>query len=291
MRKAFIQLHIAVFLAGFTGILGRLIHLQEGLLVAWRLLLSAITLWVLYWLTNKIQRISVRDILKITLTGGLAAIHWVCFFGSVKYANISVALVCFSGIGFFTALFEPLVQRKRIVVIELLLGLLVMLGIFLIFHFDPQYKKGILFGLVSAITGALFPIFNHQFMQRMNAPTLITWELSGGFVALLVLLPFYFTAFPPQYWWPTASDWVWLLVLSWACSVWAFQLSANALKKISAFTVNLMYNLEPVYGIILAFLVYKENKMLGVSFYAGLSLIVLAVALQSWRVYLKRTIH
>jgi drug/metabolite transporter (DMT)-like permease len=291
MRKAFLQLHIAVFLAGFTGILGRLINLQEGLLVAWRLLLSAITLWVLYWLTHKIQRISPRDILKITLTGGLAAIHWVCFFGSVKYANISVALVCFSGIGFFTALFEPLVLRRRLVVIELLLGLLVMLGIFLIFHFDPQYKKGILFGLVSAITGALFPIFNHQFMQRMNAPTLITWELSGGFLSLVILLPFYFSAFPPAYWWPTPTDWIWLLVLSWACSVWAFQLSANALKKISAFTVNLMYNLEPVYGIVLAFLVYQENKMLGPSFYAGLSLIVLAVALQSWRVYRKRSIH
>lgn len=291
MRKAFLQLHMAIFLAGFTGILGRLINLNEGLLVAWRLLISAVTMWILFSVTGKLQRISWKDRLNIFLTGGIAAIHWVTFFGSIKYANISVALVCFSAMGFFTALLEPLVLRKRLVWVELLLGVLVMIGIFLIFHFDPQYKKGILFGLFSALNGALFPIFNRQFMQRMNAPTLITWELSGGFIFLLLLLPFYFQGFQPAYWWPTSSDLFWLLILSWLCSVWAFQLSANALKKISAFTVNLMYNLEPVYGIILAFAVYQENKYLGLSFYAGLFLIVLAVALQTWRVYRRKGIH
>ena len=291
MRKAFLQLHLAIFLAGFTGILGRLISLNEGLLVAWRLLISSVTMWILFSITGKLQQISWKDRLNIFLTGGIAAVHWVCFFGSIKYANISVALVCFSAMGFFTALLEPLVLRKRLVVVELLLGVLVMAGIFLIFHFDPQYKKGILFGLFSALNGALFPIFNRQFMQRMNAPTLITWELSGGFIFLLLLLPVYFQGFQPAYWWPTGTDLFWLLVLSWLCSVWAFQLSANALKKISAFTVNLMYNLEPVYGIILAFAVYQENKYLGLSFYAGLFLIVLAVALQTWRVYRSRSIH
>lgn len=288
MRKAFLQLHIAVFLAGFTGVLGRLIELQEGLLVWYRLLFSAITMWVLFSITKSLKALPFKDVLKVTGVGCIAAFHWVTFYGAIKYSNISVALVCFSAIGFFTALFEPIVFRKKIVWIELMLGLLVMGGIFIIFHFDPQYKKGIIFGIISAMLGAIFPVFNRQLMQRMNAPTLMTWELSGGLVSLTILLPFYFQGFPPAYWIPTLSDFLWLLVLSWLCSVWAFQLSANALKKISAFTVNLTYNLEPVYGIILAFIMYNENKYLGISFYLGLSLIILAVLLQSWRIYRQR---
>ena len=288
MRKAFLQLHIAVFLAGFTGVLGRLIELQEGLLVWYRLLFSAITMWVLFSITKSLKALPFKDVLKVTGVGCIAAFHWVTFYGAIKYSNISVALVCFSAIGFFTALFEPIVFRKKIVWIELMLGVLVMVGIFIIFHFDPQFKKGIIFGIISAMLGAIFPVFNLQLMQRMNAPTLMTWELSGGLVSLTVLLPFYFQSFPPAYWLPTLSDFLWLLVLSWLCSVWAFQLSANALKKISAFTVNLTYNLEPVYGIILAFIMYNENKYLGISFYLGLSLIILAVLLQSWRIYRQR---
>lgn len=288
MRKAFLQLHIAVFLAGFTGVLGRLIELQEGLLVWYRLLFSAITMWVLFSITKSLKALPFKDVLKVTGVGCIAAFHWVTFYGSIKYSNISVALVCFSAIGFFTALFEPIVFRKKIVWIELMLGVLVMVGIFIIFHFDPQFKKGIKFGIISAMLGAIFPVFNRQLMQRMNAPTLMTWELSGGLISLTLLLPFYFQGFPPAYWIPTLSDFLWLLVLSWLCSVWAFQLSANALKKISAFTVNLTYNLEPVYGIILAFIMYNENKYLGLSFYLGLSLIILAVLLQSWRIYRQR---
>lgn len=288
MRKAFLQLHIAVFLAGFTGVLGRLIELQEGLLVWYRLLFSAITMWVLFSITKSLKALPFKDVLKVTGVGCIAAFHWVTFYGAIKYSNISVALVCFSAIGFFTALFEPIVFRKKIVWIELMLGVLVMVGIFIIFHFDPQFKKGIIFGIISAMLGAIFPVFNRQLMQRMNAPTLMTWELSGGLISLTLLLPFYFQGFPPAYWIPTLSDFLWLLVLSWLCSVWAFQLSANALKKISAFTVNLTYNLEPVYGIILAFIMYNENKYLGISFYLGLSLIILAVLLQSWRIYRQR---
>jgi drug/metabolite transporter (DMT)-like permease len=288
MRKAFVQLHIAVFLAGFTGILGRLITLNEGLLVWWRLLLSALTMWVLFSLMKRLNRVSRADLFRIWGIGSIAALHWVTFFGSVKYANVSVGLVCFSAVGFFTAIFEPIIVRRKFSIIELLLGILVMAGIYIIFHFDPKYKTGIIIGIISALLGALFPIFNRQLMQRMNAETLITYELSGGLITLTALLPLYLYLFPPDHIWPSNSDWGWLLVIAWFCSVWAFQLSANALKKISAFTVNLCYNLEPVYGIVLAFLVYHENEYLGGSFYAGLSLIILAVVIQTLRVYRMR---
>jgi len=279
MKKAFLQLHLAVFLAGFTGILGRLITLNEGLLVWYRLLISSATMWVLFLLLKKIQKISFRDILKITGVGFIAAMHWVTFYGSIKSANVSVALVCFSSVGFFTALLEPLIFKKRIDITELLLGIVVMIGIYIIFRFDPKYKIGIIIGIISAILGSLFPILNKSLLHRVGVETLLSYELTGGFLVLTILLPFYLHYFPSNQFLPGWMNLFWLLVLSWACSVWAFQLSANALKKLSAFTVNLTYNLEPVYGILLAFVVYHENKELSRWFYIGFALIGLALAI------------
>ena len=288
MKLAFLRLHLAVLLAGLTGILGRLITLNEGLLVWYRLMFSAITLWLLFGLQGRVQKIPIRTIAAITGVGFLAAIHWVAFYGSIKYANISVALVCFSAIGFFTAIVEPLLLRKKPVLPEILLGLLMVLGIYIIFHFDAHFKTGIIIGMFSTLLAAIFPVLNKQLLEKVQVDTLITYELSGGFLTLTILLPFYLDRFPPHHFWPTLTDFGWLLFLAWFCTVWAFQLSSYALKKISAFTVNLAYNLEPVYGILLAFVVYKENKLLGWNFYVGLSIIVLAVFLQMWRIYRTR---
>lgn len=286
MRKAFLQLHIAVVLAGFTGILGRLITLNEGLLVWYRLLFSTVTLWLLFFLMKRIERISFKECLPIFGVGFIAALHWVTFYGSIKYANVSVALVCFSSIGFFTAVIEPLILRTKLDYKELFLGLLVICGIYIIFHFDPQYKIGIIVGIISALLGCLFPILNRIFLRRHSTETVTLYELTGGFLSLSVLMPFYLSLFPAGHMLPSINDFLWLMVLSWFCTVLAFQLSMNALRRISAFTVNLTYNLEPVYGILLAFAVYQENKELGSSFYAGLAIIILAVALQTVNVYL-----
>jgi len=290
LRKAFLQLHAAVLLAGFTGILGRLITLNEGLLVWYRLLFSALTLWILFFLTKKIRRISLKDCLQIFGVGFIAALHWVTFYGSIKYSNVSVALVCFSSIGFFTAIFEPLIRKTKMDLREVLLGLMVIGGIYIIFHFDPQYKIGIVVGIVSALLGCLFPTINRIFLLKHSSETVTLYELTGGFLSLSIILPIYLQLFPADHNIPTTSDFLWLLVLSWFCTVLAFQLSMNALKKISAFTVNLTYNLEPVYGILLAFAVYQENKDLGFSFYAGLAIIILSVALQTVNVYIKRKV-
>jgi drug/metabolite transporter (DMT)-like permease len=285
MKKAFLELHIAVLLAGFTGVLGKLITLNEGLLVWYRLFITAATMWILFSATKKIQRISFSDILKLTAVGFLAALHWVCFYGSIKYANVSVGLVCFSAVGFFTALLEPLFAKKRINAIEVLLGLVVIAGIYIIFQFDPKYKTGIILGVLCALLLAVNIILLRQFVQRINSQTVLTYQLTGGLVTLTLLIPFYLKQFPTSYIIPGLSDWMWLFVLSWFCSVLAFQFSMNALKKLTAFTVNLSFNLEPVYGIILAFAIFHENKELGWSFFAGLSLIILALALQMWRVW------
>jgi len=277
MKKAFLQLHIAVFLAGFTGILGRLITLNEGMIVWYRLLLTAATMWILFGLLKKIHKVPLIDILKITGVGFIAAMHWVTFYGAIKYANVSVALVCFSSIGFFTALFEPLILRKRINMAELFLGVITLTGIYIIFHFDTAYKTGIIIGIISAMLASLFPIFNREFLKRINVETMLTWQQTGGFLTLSILLPFYLQRFPTATFIPGLENIGWLLVLSWFCSVIAFQFSSNALKVLSAFTVNLTYNLEPVYGIILAFIVYKENQFLSRWFFVGFAIIAVAL--------------
>jgi drug/metabolite transporter (DMT)-like permease len=287
MKKAFLQLHIAVFLAGFTAILGRLIHLNEGMLVWYRMLIAFAALLLLQQYRHTLQRLPVKNSLQLLAVGGVIAIHWVAFYGSLKYGNISIAVVCISGSGFFTAFFDPLISRKAIQWQEVLLGALAIAGIYIIFDFHPQYKTGILFGIVSAISSSLFPIFNKQLVGLHPAGTLTLYEMAGGLLLLTILIPIYHLFFPPGRLLPTLADWWWLLVLALVCTVYCFYLQLNALRHISPFTANLAYNLEPVYGIILAFIIFKENKDFNQHFYLGVALILLSVALQTGRVWLK----
>ena len=285
MKKAFFQLHIAVFLAGFTGVLGKLITLNEGLLVWFRLLITVVSLGLILWVKKRLQRIALNDALRILGVGAIVAFHWVTFYGSIKYANVSVALVCFSATGFFTAFFEPLILKRKLALTEVLLGLLGIAGIYIIFDFHPQFKTGIIFGIISSMGSAIFPIFNKKLLIRFSPEILTLYELGGGLLALTLLVPVYLLVFPAGNYIPTGSDWLWLLILAWFCTVLSFDLQLNALKKITPFTANLTYNLEPVYGIILAFLFFQENEHLKTAFYYGAALILLAIVLQMARMY------
>jgi drug/metabolite transporter (DMT)-like permease len=283
MKKAFIQLHIAVFLAGFTAVLGKLIQLNEGLLVWYRLLISIAVLGIIMYLKKEMKAYSLQNMLRMGAVGGMIAFHWVCFYGSVKYGNISVALVCLSGAGFFSSLLEPIILKRKIIIAELLLGLLAVLGIYIIFDFHPQFKIGIVYGILSAFGAALFPIFNKRLVKAFSPRTLTFYELTGGLLILTILLPIYFKFSAVTYYIPTLSDAGWLLVLAVICTVLCFDLQLKALQKISAFTCNLMYNLEPLYGIILAFIFFGEGKMLHYGFYVGVALILIAILLQMFR--------
>lgn len=277
MRKAYLQLHGAVLLAGLTGILGRLITLNELMIVCYRLLFTAVTMWAVFSWRKAIHQVPRSLQFKIFLAAIFAATHWLTFYGAIKYANVSIALVCFALVSFFTALLEPVLLRKRVNLIELSLGLVTLTGVYLIFHFDARYTWGIALGVVSALFAALFPIMNREILKKTNVETLLVWQQSFGFVFVLFLIPFYGIAFETIRLTPTWADFGWLLVLSWLCSVWAFQLSGAALQKLSAFTVNLSYNLEPVYGILLAFIVYREDQLLNKWFYIGFCLIMAAL--------------
>lgn len=288
MKQALIKLHAAVFLWGFTGVLGRLISLNEGLLVWYRILITILTLYFLMRAKKQLQSVSAKQRWQLFAIGSLVALHWCFFYGSIKYSNVSIALTCLSSTGLFTALFEPAITGKRIVAIEILLGLVAIAGIYLIFHFDPQYKTGIILGIVSALLSCIFSIFNKSQVSYNSPRIVMLYELTGGFLLLTMLMPFYLYMLPTQHLIPEKMDIVWFLLMSWVCTILAMDLSLQALQKVSAFTQNLTLNLEPVYGIILAFVVYNENKYLSQWFYVGLTLILLAVILQMLRVIATR---
>lgn len=287
MKKAFLQLHVAIFLAGFTGVLGRLITLNEALLVWYRMMFAALTLFIIYFFSKKKERLSFKAVSNLFGIGGIIALHWVFFYGSIKYANVSVSLICFSAIGFFSAILDPIISKRKFIAVELLLGLMVIIGISLMFHFDPQFRTGIIFGMISSMLAAIFPILNKKMMQVHDPGTITFFEMTGGFVILTLILPVYLRFVPTPTMLPSLADLGWLLILSLLCTVLAFNLSVRSLSKISPFTVNLSFNLEPVYGIALAFLIYKEYQEVGVSFYIGIAIIFLTVVLQTVRVYLQ----
>lgn len=285
MKKAFLQLHFAVFLAGFTGVLGRLITINEALLVWYRMFFSALILLAISIFTKKIKLLHWKEMLPLIGIGSIIALHWVSFYGSIKYANISIALVCFSSVGFFSSFLDPLISKRKLIMTEVLLGLMVMLGVYLIFHFDQHFRTGIFFGIISAFLATLFPILNKRFVGKHGADTITFYEIGGGWMVLNLVVPVYLLYTPVVSYLPNTNDLLWLLFLSLFCTVLAFNLSVRALSRISPFTINLSFNLEPVYGILLAFLLYNEHETLGPSFYAGISIIILTVVLQTLKVW------
>ncbi|WP_111597730.1 DMT family transporter [Chitinophaga skermanii] len=284
MKKAFLQLHLSVFLAGFTGVLGKLITMSEGLLVWYRLLITVIILYIVSRFRGTFKLLPLKNIIPIGLTGCVVMLHWLFFYGSIKYSNVSIGVVCFSLTSLFTAIFDPLINRRKFDTVELLLSLLTLCGILLIFHFDTQYRTGIILGIISSAFAALFTVFNKRLVAKYETHTITFYELASGFLALSLLLPAYLYFFPQPSFFPSLTDTAYLVILAWFCTVLMYQLSMEALKKISPFTVNLCFNLEPLYSILLAFVLFNEGKYLHNGFYVGLGLIGLSVVLQMVRV-------
>jgi drug/metabolite transporter (DMT)-like permease len=277
MKKALIQLNAAVFLWGFTGVLGRAITLDSTRLVWWRMLITMVSLWVLYLVQGKARRIPVKAGLIISLIGTILALHWVFFYASIKLANVTIALTCLSTTALIAAVIEPLLLNKKFDSVEILLGLFAIAGIFIIYNTHLEFSTGIIIGLLSAVFTVLVSVLNKKIIDRYHPEHITLYQLTGGFIGLTLMLPFFQYIFPGTWTAPTSWDWLWLIVLSWVCTILTFFLYIRALKKVSAFTMNLALTLEPVYGIVLAFIIYHENKNLGNWFYVGFGLIAVAV--------------
>lgn len=283
MKKALLQLHTAVFLWGFTGVLGRAITLDSVWLVWYRLLITVVSLWLMYALFNRIKKLPARSILSIGLIGTVQALHWVCFYASIKYANVTIALTCLSTSALLSSIIEPLLLKKRFDAFEIVLGLFAIAGILIIYNTHLQFSIGIIVGLLAALLTVIVSVLNKKMVDNYPPEYITIYQLTGGWVGLSALLPLYFYYFPAPVQTPAPMDWLWLVVLSWVCTILTFFLYIYSLKRISAFTMNLTLTLEPIYGIILAFIIYRENEHLSNWFYLGFGLIVLAVALHMWR--------
>jgi len=284
MRAALLRLHAAVFIWGFTGVLGRAITLNGALLVWWRLFITAISLWVLFYFTGSIKKISLKDFFKISLIGFVLALHWVFFYSSIKQANVSIALTCLSTTGLFSAIIEPLFFRKRVNIQEVFLGLFALCGIVLIYLYNLHFSAGIYLGLISSVATVVASVMNKKVVADYPPQAITLYQFSGGFLGLSLLMPLYNYVFPSPTLLPQGNDWLWLIILSWCCTIFTFILYISALKKVSAFTANLLLTLEPVYGIILAFILYHENENLHKKSYIGFILIICAVLLQMLRI-------
>lgn len=287
MKEAFIKLHLSVLIAGGTGIFGRLISLNEGLLVWYRMLLATLIFYVVLIMLKKLHRVPWHDMKRIASVGLLLAAHWLFFYGSIKASNVSIGVVCLSLMSFFTALFEPLINRHRVSWREMLFSLLGVLGIFLIFNFDTRYRAGIGMGVVSSALASLFTICNKKVSAGYPASTMLLYEMGGGFLGLTCILPVYLYFFPVASILPAMNDWIYLLLFASVCMVWLYILQIQVLKQISAFTFNLTYNLEPIYSIIGAMILFGEARDLNFSFYIGLGLIFMSVVLQSLNVLMQ----
>ncbi len=279
--KHYLLLHIAVLLAGFTGILGKLITFNEGLLVWYRVFFASILLFTILKLFVKNNPIPFREQWRIVKVGLLITLHWVFFFGSIKYSNVSIGVICYCMTGFFTSLFKPLIDRKRIRLSEMLLSAISVFGVSLIFHFDTEYRTGIALGVISSALAALYTIYNARLVKVHNNLTINFYQMLGGTIGLGFLLPFYLHYFPVERIVPSLHDTFYLLLLSLFCTVGLYVALVEALRKVPVFTVNLSFNLEPIYSILLAFLIFNESKEVNFAFYIGLAIIIFSVVLQT----------
>ena len=297
MKKDYFLLHLSVFIAGFTGVLGRLITWDSAILVWWRMAAAAVIMWiylrVLKWRGTdtrgvSLQRYKFGDILQMGGVGMLLCLHWVFFYASIKASNVSIGVVCFSLVGFFTALFEPIINKHRFSGREFLFSLLTILGIYLIFHFDSRYRLGIALGVVSSALYALFAIANQRVGKHYEAKNMLIWEMVGGLIGLTCLIPLYNMFIPVGRLYPVGMDYAYLAFMVVICTIGLCLLQIIVLQKIPAFTVNLTYNLEPVYSIILSMFIFSEYKELNFSFCIGIALIILSVLLQTYYEIKKR---
>ena len=288
MKEAFFKLHLSIFLAGFTGIFGKLISLNEGLLVWYRLMATSIIFGIILFLGGKLRKVSLKDFAKIGSAGFLLALHWVFFYASIKASNVSIGVVCFSLVGLCTALFDPLINKRKVSFKELLFSLITLVGVSIIFHFDVRYHLGIILVVISSALCALFSIFNQKIGKKHPAGTILEYEMIGGFLAISALLPIYLKFFPVETIIPSSLDLIYLVIFCLFCTIGLYMLQIQVLKKISAFTMNLSYNLEPVYSIVIAMIIFKEANDLNSSFYVGLLLIIFSVFLQTLSVMMER---
>ena len=274
----YLQLHLIVFIWGFTAILGALISLDAIPLVWFRMSLAVLFIVFYFIIKKKSFKVDKRGIVKFFVTGVIIALHWIFFFKAIKVSNVSVALVTMSTGAFFVALIEPIFFKRRVNPLEMVLGLIVILGLYIIFNFESQYKLGIIYALISSFLSALFSVFNGLFIKKYPANTISLYQLIFGVLFITVYLLFT-DSFSRSFFVIPALDWVYLIILSSICTAYAFIASVKIMKFISPYTVMLTINLEPIYAIILALFIFGDKEKMNPEFYFGAFIVLFVVLL------------
>lgn len=290
-NKAFLYMHIATFLFGMTAILGKLITLNEFNMVWHRMLITSLVFLLVPTFWRNIHKIPKKILLIYFFNGFIVAIHWVTFYGSIKINNnASLTLACFGSVSAMASVLEPLLLKQRFKKSEMVLGLVVLVGLVFIAFADPSgklsvnstYFQAIILALISAFFAILFTIINKKYIQDYS-PVVVTWaQMTGGFVFLTLMIPFVIFNDITFQLVPSATDGLWLVILAVLCTNIAFSLEMESLKKMSAFTSSIILNLEPVYGILVAIFLFKENEMLNTWFYIGASIVIISVFVHAY---------
>ena len=280
--KDYLQLHFIVFIWGFTAIIGKLISIPAVELVLHRTLMASVILALLIYFQKKSFLLGKKEILKVFGTGLIIAGHWILFFGAARVSNVSACLVGMATSSLWTSILEPIVNKKKISFLEIGLGLFIVAGLYLVFQVDVKYILGVLMAIGSAMLASGFSIINSRLVKRHDPYTISLYEMMGALAGTTLFVPFYMKYFATGqqlHLLPTPADWFYIFVLSGICTVYAFSEGVKLLKKFTAFTMNLTVNLEPVYGIILAFIIFGEEEKMTPDFYIGTLIILLSVIL------------
>ena len=283
--KNYLHLHFIVFIWGFTAVLGKLITV-DALPLVWYRMFMASGLIFFYIAYKKFSlRVPTKTLLILIIAGVVITLHWITFFKAIKVSNVSVALATMSTGAFFTALLEPIWYGRKIVWYEILFGVIVMLGLYLIFNVESTYVEGIVLALISALLSAIFSLINGKLIQKERPSVISIYEMASGVVFLSIYL-FFSGSFTTDFFQLSSDDWMYIFILASFCTAYAFIASVKVMKFITPYTVMLTINLEPVYGIFLAFIILGESEKMDPMFYIGalviLSTVIANGILKNW---------
>jgi len=277
--KNYFHLHFLVFIAGFTAILGKLISIEAIPLVWYRMLIASFLMFIYIKIARVKINIPARYFVRFFMAGIIIALHWITFFGSIKVSNASIALAMFSTGAFFASLIEPLIYNRKIIWHEITFGVIVIIGVFIITQGEIKHLLGIILGIISAFLSSLFAVINGKFLERNSATVISFYEFIGGVLFISLFIIIFGDGFSKDFFKLSTDDYGYLFILASVCTAYAFIGSVYIMKYISPYTVVLTYNLEPVYGIILAIIVFRDSEKMSPQFYFGATLIIAVVLL------------
>lgn len=275
----YVKLHVIIIIWGFTAILGALMTIPAIEVVLLRTALAGLVMGLILVLSPK-EKFSVRhsDVVKLMSIGVIVAAHWFTFFAAARVANVSVSLVGLSTASLWTSVVEPITHGRKIKGFEVLLGCVVIIGLYIIFTFSFQYRLGLILGILAGFTSALFTVANSKMVKRLRPNVITFYEMTGAFVGTLLFIPlFKMYDTNTSLVVPGFMDWVYLFILSSVCTVYAYSVATELMRRFSVFFIQLSVNLEPIYGFILALLVFGEREKMQGHFYVGTAIILVAI--------------